>query len=55
MGYTIEHPEPNILSIYWDGDLTVETLIEVTNARIAYAKEHVSGDYVVILDVRVVM
>jgi hypothetical protein len=36
----------------WDGDLTVAGLMEVTNARIAFAKEHVQGDYVVILDVR---
>ena len=48
--YTIEHVEPQILQITWDGVINTDFFREATEKRVEFAQNNVSGDYVLIFD-----
>lgn len=48
--YTIEHVEPQILRITWDGVINTDFFREATEKRVEFAQKNISGNYVLIFD-----
>ena len=48
--YTLEQLEPQILLITWDGVINTDYFREATEKRVEFAKNNISGNYVLIFD-----
>ena len=48
--YTLELVQPQIIRITWDGVINTNYFREATEKRLEFAKQNVSGNYVLIFD-----
>ena len=48
--YTLEHIEPQIIRITWDGVINTNFFREATEKRVEFAQKNITGNYVLIFD-----